>query len=47
VSLLLGLAGLAMIAAPGTRLRRWSFATVAVAAIALAATVGVVSVDLV
>jgi uncharacterized membrane protein YbhN (UPF0104 family) len=47
VSLLLGLAGSAMIAAPGTRLRRWSFATVAVAAIALAATVGVVSVDLV
>jgi uncharacterized membrane protein YbhN (UPF0104 family) len=47
VSLLLGLAGSAMLAAPGTRLRRWSFATVAVGALALAATVGVVSVDLV
>ena len=47
VSLLLGLTGSAMLAAPGTRLRRWSFATVAVAGLALAATVGVVSVDLV
>jgi uncharacterized membrane protein YbhN (UPF0104 family) len=47
VALFLGLAGTAMLAAPGTRLRRWSFATVAVAAIALAATVGAVSVDLV
>jgi uncharacterized membrane protein YbhN (UPF0104 family) len=47
VSLLLGLTGSALLAAPGTRMRRWSFATVAVAAIALAATVGVVSVDLV
>jgi uncharacterized membrane protein YbhN (UPF0104 family) len=46
-ALLLGLTGSAMLAAPGTRLRRWSFATVAVAAFALAATVGAVSVDLV
>ena len=44
-SLLLGLAGSAVLAAPGTRLRRWSFATAAVATLALAATVGVVSVD--
>jgi uncharacterized membrane protein YbhN (UPF0104 family) len=47
VSLLLGLSGSAMLAAPGTRLRRWSFAMVAVSAIAFAATLGVVSVDLV
>ncbi|HKC21649.1 MAG TPA: lysylphosphatidylglycerol synthase domain-containing protein [Gaiellaceae bacterium] len=47
VSLLLGLAGSAMLAAPGTRIRRWSFVTVAVAGVALAAMVGVVSVELV
>ncbi len=47
VALLLGLVGSALLAAPGTRLRRWSFATVAVAGLALAATVGVVSVNLV
>lgn len=46
-ALLLGLTGAAILAAPGTRLRRWSFATVAVGALALAAMVGVVSVDLV
>jgi uncharacterized membrane protein YbhN (UPF0104 family) len=46
-ALLLGLAGTAALAAPGTRMRRWSFATVAVACLALAATIGVVSVDLV
>jgi uncharacterized membrane protein YbhN (UPF0104 family) len=46
-ALLLGLTGSAILAAPGTRLRRWSFATVAVGALALAAMVGVVSVDLV
>ena len=46
-ALLLGLTGSAMLAAPGTRLRRWSFATVAVAGLGLAAMVGVVSVNLV
>jgi uncharacterized membrane protein YbhN (UPF0104 family) len=44
---LLGLVGSAVLAAPGTRLRRWSLAGVAVGAFALAATVGVASVDLV
>ncbi len=47
VSLLLGLSGSAMLAAPGTRLRRWSFAMVGVSAIAFAATLGAVTVDLV
>ena len=46
-ALLLGLTGSAMLAAPGTRLRRWSFATVALAGLGLAAMVGVVSVNLV
>jgi uncharacterized membrane protein YbhN (UPF0104 family) len=46
-AILLGLAGSALLAAPGTRMRRWSLAAVAVGAIAVAATVGVVSVDLV
>lgn len=41
-----GVAGTAALAAPGTRLRRWSLATVGVAAVVLAASVGVVSVDL-
>jgi len=46
-AILLGLAGSALLAAPGTRMRRWSLAGVAVAAVAVAATVGVASVDLV
>jgi uncharacterized membrane protein YbhN (UPF0104 family) len=45
-AIVLGLAGSAILAAPGTRLRRWSLAGVAVAALAIAATVGVASVDL-
>lgn len=45
-AVLLGVTGTAALAAPGTRLRRWSLATVGVAAVALAASVGVVSVDL-
>lgn len=45
--ILLGLAGTALLAAPGTRMRRWSLAAVAVGAVAVAATVGVASVDLV
>jgi len=44
---LLGLAGSAVLAAPGTRLRRWSLAGVAVGAFAVAAALGVASVDLV
>lgn len=44
---LFGLAGSATLAAPGTRLRRWSFAAVGVSVIALATSVGVVSIDLV
>jgi uncharacterized membrane protein YbhN (UPF0104 family) len=46
-AILLGLAGSAVVAAPGTRQRRWSLAAVAVAALAVAASVGVASVDLV
>jgi hypothetical protein len=46
-AILLGLSGSAILAAPGTRLRRWSLAAVAVGAIAVAATVGVASVDFV
>lgn len=46
-AMLLGLGGSAVLAAPGTRLRRWSFAAAAAGAIAVAAMVGVVSVDLV
>jgi uncharacterized membrane protein YbhN (UPF0104 family) len=46
-AVLLGLAGSAVLAAPGTRMRRWSLAAVAVGALAVAATVGVASVDLV
>jgi uncharacterized membrane protein YbhN (UPF0104 family) len=45
--MLLGLGGSAMLAAPGTRMRRWSFAAAAVGAFAVAAIVGVASVDLV
>ncbi len=43
----LGLAGAAVIAAPGTRVRRWSFAAAGAAAVLLAASVGVAYVDLV
>jgi uncharacterized membrane protein YbhN (UPF0104 family) len=46
-AILLGLAGSALVAAPGTRQRRWSLAAAAVGALAVAASVGVVSVDLV
>jgi uncharacterized membrane protein YbhN (UPF0104 family) len=46
-AILLGLAGTALLAAPGTRARRWSLAAVGVGALAIAATVGVASVDLV
>jgi uncharacterized membrane protein YbhN (UPF0104 family) len=46
-AILLGLGGLALLASPGTRLRRWSLAAAAVGAIAVAAMVGVASVDLV
>jgi uncharacterized membrane protein YbhN (UPF0104 family) len=44
---LLGLAGSATLAAPGTRLRRWSLAAVALGAIAVATTIGVATVELV
>jgi hypothetical protein len=43
----LGLGGSAVLAAPGTRLRRWSLAAVGVGALVVAASIGVVSVDLV
>jgi uncharacterized membrane protein YbhN (UPF0104 family) len=46
-ALLLGVAGSAVLSAPGTRQRRWSLAAAAVGAFALAASIGVVSVDLV
>ena len=46
-AMLLGLGGSAMLAAPGTRMRRWSFAAAAVGAVTVAAIVGVASVDLV
>jgi hypothetical protein len=46
-AIMLGLAGSALLAAPGTRMRRWSLAGVAIGAVAVAATVGVASVDLV
>jgi len=45
--MLIGLGGSAVLAAPGTRLRRWSFAAAAVGALGVAAMVGVASVDLV
>ena len=44
---LFGLAGSATLATPGTRLRRWSVAAAGVAVLALATSVGVVTVDLV
>lgn len=43
---LFGVAGTAALAAPGTPLRRWSFATAGVGAVALAVSLGAVSVDL-
>jgi hypothetical protein len=46
-AILLGLAGSAIVAAPGTWQRRWSLVAVGVGALAVAASVGVVSVDLV
>lgn len=47
VGMTLGLAGAAVLAAPGTRARRWSFAAAGAAAVLMAATLGIVSVDLV
>jgi uncharacterized membrane protein YbhN (UPF0104 family) len=41
----LGLAGAAVLAAPGTRTRRWSMAGAGVAAVVLAAALGVASID--
>jgi uncharacterized membrane protein YbhN (UPF0104 family) len=46
-AILLGVGGTAVLAAPGTRLRRWSLAAVGVGALAVAATIGVASVELV
>jgi hypothetical protein len=43
----LGLAGAAVLAAPGTRARRWSFAAAGAAAVLMAATLGIASVDLI
>jgi uncharacterized membrane protein YbhN (UPF0104 family) len=43
----LGLAGAAVLAAPGTRVRRWSFAAAGAATVLMAATLGLASVDLV
>jgi hypothetical protein len=45
--MMLGIAGTAVVAAPGTRLRRWSFALAGTAALLVAASVGIASVDLV
>jgi uncharacterized membrane protein YbhN (UPF0104 family) len=45
-AILLGLAGSAFVAAPGTRQRRWSLVAVGVGAFAVAASVGVASVGL-
>jgi uncharacterized membrane protein YbhN (UPF0104 family) len=45
-AILLGLAASAVLAAPGTRQRRWSLVAVGVGACAVAASVGVASVDL-
>ncbi|MFL5952157.1 MAG: lysylphosphatidylglycerol synthase domain-containing protein [Gaiellaceae bacterium] len=46
-AILLGLAGSALVAAPGTRQRRWSLVAVGIGAFAVAASVGFASVDLV
>jgi uncharacterized membrane protein YbhN (UPF0104 family) len=45
--MVLGVAGAAVVSAPGTRLRRWSFALAGGAALLVAASVGIASVDLV
>jgi hypothetical protein len=47
VGMTLGLAGAAVLAAPGTRARRWSFAAAGAAAVLMAATLGIASVDLI
>jgi hypothetical protein len=41
----LGLAGAAVLAAPGTRIRRWSLVAAATAAIMVATALGVASID--
>jgi uncharacterized membrane protein YbhN (UPF0104 family) len=46
-AIMLGVAGTAVVSAPGTRMRRWSFAMVGVGAVLVAASVGIASVDLV
>jgi uncharacterized membrane protein YbhN (UPF0104 family) len=46
-AILLGLCGSALLASPGTRVRRVAFAGVAVGVVAVAATIGVTTVDLV
>ena len=46
-AILLGLGGSAVLAAPGSGLRRWSLAAVGLGALAVAATIGVATVDLV
>jgi hypothetical protein len=45
--MMLGIAGTAVVAAPGTRLRRWSFALAGTAALLVAASIGIASVGLV
>jgi uncharacterized membrane protein YbhN (UPF0104 family) len=45
-AIMLGTAGIAVVSAPGTRLRRWSFVTVGLAAVLVAVSVGFVSADL-
>jgi uncharacterized membrane protein YbhN (UPF0104 family) len=45
--MMLGVAGAAVVSAPGTRLRRWSFAMAGAATVLVAASVGIASVDLV
>jgi uncharacterized membrane protein YbhN (UPF0104 family) len=46
-AMLLGVAGAAVVSAPGTRVRRWSLAFVGAGAVVVAASIGIVSVDLV
>jgi uncharacterized membrane protein YbhN (UPF0104 family) len=45
--MMLGVAGAAVVSAPGTRMRRWSFAMAGAGAVLVAASVGIASVDLV
>lgn len=47
VGMTLGLVGAALLAAPGTQVRRWSFAAAGAAVVLTAATLGIASVDLV